>query len=400
VVKATGLRVWRVALALILCRAGREDEARAEYEPLAQNDFDDFAGNDNWLTAMAVLGEVSAHLGDADRARLLYERLLLYDGRNVISLHGQYIGPVAYYLGVLATTFDDLDAGTRHFTDARTAIDRAGARIAAPILRIAEARLEAARGDDAARARAAGLLEEAERLADELGAAGQAERARGLRAELEGVAASVPRPERAAEATAAMRREGDMWVIETEGRSTQIRDSKGLRYLARLLANPGVEIHALDLVGSSPAEGISRAAALEACIEARPGSEGGTGPALDAEAKASYRGRLEELRDEVEEAEKFNDPERAARGREELEFVAQELSGAMGLGGRDRERGSNAERARVNATRSIRGVMKRIAGYDPALGRELVGTVRTGTFCVYEPDPRRPVSWTVDAADG
>jgi hypothetical protein len=28
------------------------------------------------------------------------------------------------------------------------------------------------------------------------------------------------------------------------------------------------------------------------------------------------------------------------------------------------------------------------------LGRYLRSTIRTGTFCVYRPDPQRPVSWT------
>jgi hypothetical protein len=41
--------------------------------------------------------------------------------------------------------------------------------------------------------------------------------------------------------------------------------------------------------------------------------------------------------------------------------------------------------------------MRRIADEDARLGRELETTVRTGTFCAYEPDPRRPVTWQVDA---
>jgi hypothetical protein len=32
---------------------------------------------------------------------------------------------------------------------------------------------------------------------------------------------------------------------------------------------------------------------------------------------------------------------------------------------------------------------------DADLGQELVATIRTGTFCVHEPDRRRPVSWEV-----
>ena len=58
--------------------------------------------------------------------------------------------------------------------------------------------------------------------------------------------------------------------------------------------------------------------------------------ALDTQAKAEYRARLEDLRADIEEAEAFNDPERAARAREEMDFIAQELSSAVGLGGRDR----------------------------------------------------------------
>jgi hypothetical protein len=100
-----------------------------------------------------------------------------------------------------------------------------------------------------------------------------------------------------------------------------------------------------------------------------------------------------ELQEEIDEAESFNDPERAARAREELEFVARELAGAVGLGGRDRMVGSDAERARVNVTRAIRSVLKRISEADPELGRRLDAAVRTGTFCVYAPDPRDELAW-------
>jgi hypothetical protein len=106
---------------------------------------------------------------------------------------------------------------------------------------------------------------------------------------------------------------------------------------------------------------------------------------------------LEDLREDIEEAEEFNDPERAARAREEYEFIAQELAGAVGLGGRDRPASSDAERARVNATRALRKTLARVQEHDAALGRLLDRTIRTGTFCAYEPDPERPVEWRVEA---
>jgi hypothetical protein len=44
----------------------------------------------------------------------------------------------------------------------------------------------------------------------------------------------------------------------------------------------------------------------------------------------------------------------------------------------------------------VRAAIKRVGGYDPALGAELAAAVRTGAFCAYEPDPRRPRRWRVE----
>ncbi len=76
-----------------------------------------------------------------------------------------------------------------------------------------------------------------------------------------------------------------------------------------------------------------------------------------------------------------------------MEAIAAELSGAVGLGGRDRKAASSAERARVNVTRAFRSALKRISDQDPGLGRYLESCVRTGAFCSYRPDPGRPVEW-------
>src|SRR5262249_57971922 len=94
-----------------------------------------------------------------------------------------------------------------------------------------------------------------------------------------------------------------------------------------------------------------------------------------------------------EEARRFNDPERAARAEQEIEFLSDELARAVGLGGRSRTAASAAERARVNVSRTIGAVMKKIAAGSPALGQHLTAAVRTGYFCAYEPDPRVRVEW-------
>lgn len=189
--------------------------------------------------------------------------------------------------------------------------------------------------------------------------------------------------------TVTLQREGEYWTVSQTAGAVQLRDSKGLRYLAQLLANPGVEVHAAELVsGLGPATVVARAEGLAL-------DQGGAlGPALDARAKAEYRRRVDDLREELEEADSFNDPERAVRAREEYDFLLVELSRAVGLGGRDRPVGSSAERARVSATKAIRAAIRRIGEQDVALGESLGATVRTGTFCSYQPLAETP-RWRV-----
>ena len=119
------------------------------------------------------------------------------------------------------------------------------------------------------------------------------------------------------------------------------------------------------------------------------------GAVLDGRARTAYRARIEELQTAIDEAAEWNDSERAAHAWAELDFLVDQLAAATGLGGRDRRMGSDAERARVNVTRAIRSSMARVREHNPALGRYLERTVRTGTFCVYEPGPGATASWSL-----
>lgn len=180
--------------------------------------------------------------------------------------------------------------------------------------------------------------------------------------------------------TALFKREGEMWTVAFEGSAFRLRDTKGLHYIAALLREPGRERHALDLAALDGSGGTALAA-------------GDAGPVLDAEAKAQYRARLDDLAEEIRDAERQNDRERASRAEEERETLIEQLAGAVGLGGRDRRAASDAERARVNVTRAIRAVLDRISEHSPALGEHFAATLRTGQFCAYVPDPRSPLRW-------
>ncbi len=391
---------WPAVVALIQCEVGREADARRQLERFAANGFRDLPRYNDYLITLSLLSEISVRLGDHRRAGELYELLSPFNGRNVITVQAAFVGPVAHFLGILATGREEWELAETHFAEARESAARLGAPAVLMRTAFAQADMLGRRARPEDRERELELLAEAGALAVELGVENVVQRVEERRRALGSsgpVEASEPAAEREAESVAMLRREGDVWAFTFEQRSVRVRDGKGIRHLALLLSNPGAELHALELAradAASDAPVHDRAAAAEAALSAT--GEGDAGPALDAEAKAAYRRRLEELGEELAEAESFNDPERASHAREEMDFLAGELAGALGLGGRDRKAASNAERARVSVTKALRATIKRLGEHDAELGRELEATVRTGTFCAYEPDRRRPVEWRVD----
>ncbi|HEV2060048.1 MAG TPA: hypothetical protein VGR11_11880, partial [Solirubrobacteraceae bacterium] len=196
---------------------------------------------------------------------------------------------------------------------------------------------------------------------------GAVARADALLARLEeGPRAAAPpsdvRPQRAV-----LRREQDIWLLEYAGRSVCLHDAKGLHHLATLFERPGTAVAALAL-----ADAI------------------GGGEERQSAALRAYRAQARDLRDELAEAQAFNDPERVSRAREQLELIA------AGVEQADEAKSAASERARVNVTRAIKAAVRRIAEQEPDLGHLLRGTVRTGAACRYEPDPGIPVTWEVE----
>jgi tetratricopeptide (TPR) repeat protein len=189
------------------------------------------------------------------------------------------------------------------------------------------------------------------------------------------------------------RREGDYWTIVFDGQTTRVRDLMGIRYLARLLAVPGRELHVLDLVASEHGGGVPGDRAAEPSLTFASSDDAGV--MLDARAKEAYRRRLVDVDDDIDDARAMGDPERAAQAEVERELLIAELSRAVGLGGRDRRAGSASERARASVTRALRQAMARIGADHPSLGEHLDHAVHTGTYCAYVPDPRAPVAWAL-----
>jgi hypothetical protein len=126
-----------------------------------------------------------------------------------------------------------------------------------------------------------------------------------------------------------LRCEGDYWTIVFDGRTLRLRDTKGLRYVAVLLRQPGRRVAATELVTAAR-----------------------TSPYEDGSSR------------------KPKEP-------------------AVRAAGRDRA----AERARLAVTKGIKSTVTRIAAMHPGLGIHLAATIRCGYDCVYTPDPRSPIDW-------
>lgn len=173
-------------------------------------------------------------------------------------------------------------------------------------------------------------------------------------------------------ASARFAREGGHWVATYEGKTVHVADMKGCGDIALLLGSPGERVHCMEIAGR----------ALEA----------DSGPAMDARARAQCQERMRELREELESAESDNDLARSAPIREELERLTESLERALGLFGRERRVGDPAEKARTAVTWRIRSAIKKIGESHPELGRHFGASIRTGAFCVYDPEVR--VIWT------
>jgi tetratricopeptide (TPR) repeat protein len=380
-----GVPRWRDAL--FAAEVGDEAAAGAELERHGANAFRDLRRDGLWILHLSALAQACVLVKDRRRAAELYELLLPYSERNAISLSTMPFGPVAMRLGMLAALLERWEEAEAHF---RLATERClvfGSRAVSARVDIEHARMVLARNEPGDRETAQNLLGHARVICEELDMPGILRRASDLQEEL---AFGTRVPPRMPQPT--FRREGQFWTITYQSELARLRDLKGLRYIARLLASPGRELHVLELaglVGAPRARGASAAASEELSLQSEESPE----PVLDEKAKEAYRRRADELAEELAEARSWNDSERAARIEEEMDALTTELEHAFGLGGRARSLPSSTERARVSVTKAIRLALQAISRECPRLGEHLAASIHTGRFCSYAPPGEVPPDW-------
>jgi TolB-like protein len=120
---------------------------------------------------------------------------------------------------------------------------------------------------------------------------------------------------------------------------------------------------------------------------------GDAGEMLDQQAKINYRRRLSELHEELDEAKSLGKVELAEQAEGEIDALTKELSRAVGFGGRNRRAASASERARQSITKSIRSALETIAKTEMAIGKVLFRSIKTGTFCAYQPNFDFLIAW-------
>jgi hypothetical protein len=368
---------WRPFRALARLESGDAVAARAEFQELLAGGLAPAERGVMSRCYLAGLAALCIALRDREHAPALYE--LMARRPDLWSFDGcETLGPWALLLGGLARLCDRREDAAAHLETAIQLGRRMGSR---PIVARAQSQLaslrSSAHGDPDDDEAVATLLAEAGQCARELGLVDVTARVERLEAK---------RARRADVGTNAFRLDGDVWTIRFAGRELRLKDGKGPRYLATLLAAPGREVHVLQF-GASVA-GSTAPSLDEGLSVGVPTALADDAP--DHQAKRAYRARLDDLRDELEEAERFADTGRAEMLREELDQLMTQLSGRFSA--RATVRGP-AETARKAVTKVLRTQIGKLLDVHPALGRHLRDTIRMGTVCVYAPPT--PVEWDV-----
>jgi len=326
--------------AFLYAQLGQPEHSRGHLDRLVAAGADALPRDSEWLPAMAQVAVASVLTGHRAAAELAYRALSPYPGLCAVEgIFAGTWGSVAAHLGLLAGYLGDTDQAAVHFESATRLDAAAGAALVARTRRWAAGVTHPAAGRATAAAQPAAAGSDRE---------------------------------------ATFRRDGEIWILRFAGATARLRDSKGLRDLAVLLARPGEQTHVTELAGAGAGGGRTPVLA-------------DTGALADRRALAAYRDRLRELDVELDEADSAADQARADRLAREREALLAELSAVTGLGGRRRVGGSGTERVRKAVTNRIRQAIDRVTEAHPDLGRHLRASVRTGTWCRY--DPEHPVSW-------
>ncbi len=180
----------QMLLAFLYAEAGRDTEARAEYDRV-ELDLGKESRDFRRLFALCVFSRACVYLGDTQRAALLYESLTPFADRMACMAFFIAFGSIAGYLGLLATILGRWDEAQRHFEAAIQKNERVGARPFAAGARYDYAQMRLARGKPGDHDKALALVNQTLEEARALGMKGLVENALATKLEIQGVSRSI-----------------------------------------------------------------------------------------------------------------------------------------------------------------------------------------------------------------
>lgn len=326
-------------LGAVLADLGRDGEVRRQLDllrpPLAP-------------AVAALVAEAAAALGSTEHAEASYDAL----AGEVAAGGAGWHGPPARYLGLACHVLGRWYEAEAHFQVALDASQAAGAPVVLAHVRRQYSALLRARGDDGDWEQAIDLLAGAAAVYRRLDIARLVDEAEAVLRRSQDHERTGPDdgPDRFVRAPAG-------WELWFRGRPAVVADVAGLGHIATLLAAAGRPVHALELV--HPTAG---------------------------DVEAEYRARLAAVDGDLRAG--TGDPGAAALGRAEHDLLSAELDTLTAGPGPD-----PAELARRLVALRLRTAFDCIEGALPELARHLCRSIRTGTFCLYEPE--RPARWKI-----
>jgi hypothetical protein len=149
-----------------------------------------------------------------------------------------------------------------------------------------------------------------------------------------------------------------------------------MRYLATLIAHPGLDIPAIELAAGGDPPQVAGEGATSHQAESRQFL-------LDGIAVREYRRRLAQLEADIDDYESMRDLQRAAQAQRERDWLVSELESAAGLSGRIRQFSNDTERARVAVGKALHRALDRLSASDSFIAAEIRTRLKTGLRCSF-----------------
>jgi TolB-like protein/tetratricopeptide (TPR) repeat protein len=160
--------------------------------------------------------------------------------------------------------------------------------------------------------------------------------------------------------------QGEFWELQYNNQIITIKDSKGLRDIAKLLQQPEEEFYCIDLMGA-----VLMASGTKM---------------IDDKAKSEYKQKVQALQIAISDAEEMGLYEKAEQDKEKLDTLIDQLAQTVGIANKTRKTGSSVEKARAAVTWRIRNAIKKIEKVHPQLAKHLSNSIKTGSYCSYKPE--------------